>query len=89
MLALLEADIRGLLQRQGPPPSPIPLPFSARWERVCDHLEEDLASGHVRVLQEMAAAGWSDAEVARGARRPARPIGDFVEHLRAAAAAGA
>ena len=39
-------------------------PLSQRYDRACDFLDEDLASGYVRILQEMVAAGWSDPEVA-------------------------
>jgi AcrR family transcriptional regulator len=39
-------------------------PLWKRYEQACDRLEEDLASGYVRVLQEMIAAGWSDPELA-------------------------
>ena len=39
-------------------------PLSARYDQACDFLEDDLASGYVRILQEMLAAGWSDPEVA-------------------------
>ena len=40
------------------------VPLSKRYDQACDLLEEDLASGYVRVLQEMIAAGWSDPAVA-------------------------
>lgn len=40
-------------------------PLWKRYEQACDFLEDDLASGYVRVLQEMIAAGWSDTEVAQ------------------------
>jgi AcrR family transcriptional regulator len=40
-------------------------PLWKRYAQACDVLEEDLASGYVRVLQEMIAAGWSDPELAR------------------------
>lgn len=40
-------------------------PLWRRYEQACDLLDEDLASGYVRVLQEMIAAGWSEAELAR------------------------
>jgi AcrR family transcriptional regulator len=40
-------------------------PLWKRYEQACDLLDDDLASGYVRVLQEMIAAGWSDAAVAR------------------------
>ena len=35
-------------------------PLWQRYEQACDFLEDDLASGYVRVLQEMIAAGWSE-----------------------------
>jgi AcrR family transcriptional regulator len=38
-------------------------PLWKRYERACDYLEDDLDSGYVRVLQEMIAAGWSNAEI--------------------------
>jgi AcrR family transcriptional regulator len=46
-----------------------PLPLWERWMQACDYLDEDLASGYVRVLQEMIAAGWSDPEIAAEVRR--------------------
>jgi AcrR family transcriptional regulator len=36
-----------------------------RYEQACDFLDDDIASGYVRVLHEMIAAGWSDSAVAR------------------------
>jgi AcrR family transcriptional regulator len=67
ILALLEAENARLLERQramfgGPEP------LWQQWERACDFLDEDIESGYVRVLQEMIAAGWSDAEVAAAVR---------------------
>ena len=41
------------------------LALSKQWEMACDFLDEDLASGYVRVLQELWAAGWSDPEMAK------------------------
>jgi AcrR family transcriptional regulator len=43
-------------------------PLWRQWERACDFLETDLASGYVRILQEMIAAGWSDPVVAASVR---------------------
>ena len=43
-------------------------PLWQRYERACDYLEDDLESGYVRVLQEMIAAGWSNAEVGTAVR---------------------
>lgn len=67
VLAMLEVENERLLARQramfaGPEP------LWVQWERACDYLDEDLASGYVRVLQEMTAAGWSDPEVAAAVR---------------------
>ncbi len=39
-------------------------PLWQRYEQACDFLDEDLASGYVRVVQEMIAVGWSDPEIA-------------------------
>lgn len=44
-------------------------PLWQRWLQACDYLEQDLASGYVRVLQEMIAAGWSDPGIAQEVRR--------------------
>ena len=41
--------------------------LSQRYDQACDFLDEDLASGYVRILQEMVAAGWSDPAVAEQA----------------------
>ena len=35
-----------------------------RYDLACDYLEEDLASGYVRVLEEMLAAGWAEPALA-------------------------
>jgi AcrR family transcriptional regulator len=43
-------------------------PLWMRYEQACDFLEDDLDSGYVRVLQEMIAAGWSNAEVGQAVR---------------------
>lgn len=44
------------------------MPLWRRYERACDYLEDDLTSGYVRVLQEMIAAGWSNAEIRAAVR---------------------
>jgi AcrR family transcriptional regulator len=67
VLALLEHQNRKLLRRQA-----VTLgqdrPFSEVWLQTCDHLEEDLRSGYVRVLQEIIAAGYSDEKLAAAVR---------------------
>lgn len=39
------------------------LSLADQWDRACDYLEEDMASGYVRVGRELAAAGWADPEI--------------------------
>jgi AcrR family transcriptional regulator len=41
------------------------LTLAQRWERACDCLDEDLASGYVRTFVEMTTAAMSDPEIAR------------------------
>jgi AcrR family transcriptional regulator len=67
VLALLEDQNRRLLDRQNATLA-AGLPLWKRWERACDHLDDDLASGYVRILQEMMAAGWSNPEIAAAVR---------------------
>ena len=46
--------------------------FREQWDRACDYLDDDIASGYVRVLQELIAASWADARGRQGGpRRPA------------------
>ena len=68
LLALLDYQNAKLLARQHAMFAR-PQPLWKRWMAACDYLEEDLASGYVRVLQEMIAAGWSDPDIAAEARR--------------------
>lgn len=67
ILAVLAAQNETLLDRQAEMFASDE-PLWRQWERACDFLDADLASGYVRVLQEMIAAGWSDAEVAASVR---------------------
>jgi AcrR family transcriptional regulator len=67
VLALLEHQNEKLLRRQAAMFGQH-VPLSARWLQACDFLEADLASGYVRVLQEIIAAGYSDPELAAAAR---------------------
>jgi AcrR family transcriptional regulator len=65
MLALFEYLNAQLLDRQTTMFAESTLSLSARWDRACDYLDEDIASGYVHVLQELMAAGWSDPNVAK------------------------
>lgn len=68
MLALFDYLNAQLLDRQNAMFHDTTLALSQRWDRACDFLEEDIASGYVRVLQELIAASWSDPMVAEVVR---------------------
>ena len=65
VLALFEYLNAQLLDRQGAMFSDPKLKLSEQWDMACDYLDDDIASGYVRVLQELIAASWVDAEVAK------------------------
>lgn len=68
VLAVLEAENERLIARQTAMYR-AEMPLWQRWDQACDFLEDDLASGYVRTLQEMSAAGWADDEIASAVRR--------------------
>lgn len=68
LLALLDYQNQRLIERQRITFA-ADLPLWQRWDKACDYLDEDIASGYVRILQEMMAAGWSNPEVAKAIRR--------------------
>ena len=63
VLALLERENRTLVERQRLMYG-AETPLWQRYQQACEFLDDDLASGYVRVLQEMIAAGWSNPIVA-------------------------
>lgn len=67
ILAVLAAENERLISRQRTM-FDTPEPLWVRWELACDYLDEDVASGYVRILQEMIATGWADAEIAASVR---------------------
>lgn len=67
VLALLRAEDDRRLARQAEMYG-TDVPLWRRYEQACDFLEDDLASGYVRLVQELVAAGWSNPEVAKAAR---------------------
>jgi AcrR family transcriptional regulator len=68
VLALFEHLNAQLLDRQEHLFGDPSLKLSEQWDRACDYLDEDIASGYVRVMHELSAAGWSDPEVAKEMR---------------------
>lgn len=65
VLALFEHLNSQLLDRQDAMFHDRTLTLSQQWDRACDYLDEDIASGYVRVLQELIAASWADSPVAK------------------------
>jgi AcrR family transcriptional regulator len=68
VLALFEYLNAQLLDRQALLFSNATLSFSEQWDRACDYLDDDIASGYVRVLHELIAAGWADAAIGKVVR---------------------
>lgn len=68
VLALYEYLNVQLLGRQNALFGDPTLKLSEQWDRACGYLDDDIASGYVRVLQELIAASWADAEVAKVVR---------------------
>lgn len=68
VLALFEYLNAQLLDRQNAMFADASLKLSEQWDRACDYLDDDIASGYVRVLQELVAASWADPAVAKVVR---------------------
>ncbi len=68
MLALFEYLNAQLLDRQSAMFGDSKLTFSQQLDRACDYLDDDIASGYVRVLQELIAASWADPAIAKVVR---------------------
>jgi AcrR family transcriptional regulator len=64
VLALFEYLNAQLLDRQNAMFHDTSLKVSEQWDRACNYLDDDIASGYVRVLQELIAASWVDRAVA-------------------------
>jgi len=65
VLALFEYLNAQLLDRQNVLFGDATLKLSEQWDRACDYFDDDIASGYVRVLQELVAASWADPGVAK------------------------
>ena len=68
ILALFEHWNARLLDRQESMYSDPLLSAADEWDTACAYLDEDIASGYVRTLMELWAAGWSDPAVAKVVR---------------------
>jgi len=65
VLALFEYLNAQLLDRQNTLFGDATLRLSEQWDCACEYLDDDIASGYVRVLQELIAASWADPVVAK------------------------
>ena len=65
VIALFDYLNAQLLDRQNALFGDPKLKLSEQWDRACNYLDDDIASGYVRVLQELNGAGLSDASVAK------------------------
>ena len=83
VLALFEYLNAQLLDRQNALFGDAALKLSEQWDRACDYLDDDIASGYVRVLQELIAASWADAEVAKVVRAGIMGWVDLITRRRA------
>lgn len=81
VLALFEYLNAQLLERQDALFGDPKLKLSEQWDKACDYLDEDIASGYVRVLQELNAASWSDPEVAKVVREGLKGWLDLIAGL--------
>ncbi len=68
ILSLLRKENDRLLGRQAELFA-LEIPLWKRWEQACDYFDEDIASGYVRVLHEMTAAGWSSETLGKEMRQ--------------------
>jgi hypothetical protein len=68
VLALFEYMNAQLVERQANFFIDPGLPLSTKWDVACDYLDADLASGYVRVLQEMIAAAWAHPQIGAAVR---------------------
>lgn len=68
VLALFEYMNAQLIERQTDLFSDLDLALSTKWEVACDYLDEDIASGYVRVFLEMIAVGWANPQICQAVR---------------------
>jgi len=68
VLALYEYMTAQLIERQTILFTDSSQSLSQKWDTACDYLDEDIASGYVRVFQELIAQGWSNPKIAQKIR---------------------
>ena len=81
VLALFEYLNSQLLDRQNAMFGDTSLKLSQQWDLACEYLADDIASGYVRVVQELIAASWTDPEVAKVVRAGIAAWVDLVRNV--------
>ena len=81
VLALFEYLNAQLLDRQNAMFADTKLKLSEQWDLACDYLDDDIATGYVRVLQELIAASWADPDVAKVIRAGIKGWFDLITDL--------
>jgi AcrR family transcriptional regulator len=64
VLALYDYMTDHLIHRQRVMFTDQSLSIAQKWDLACDFLDADIASGYVRVFQELVAQGWSNSKIA-------------------------
>jgi len=81
ILALFEYMNAALVARQSVTFERRDLSLAQKWDLACDYLDEDLASGYVRVLQELIAAGWTNMAIGHAVRTALGKWRDLLNRL--------
>jgi len=68
VLALYEYMTGQLIDRQTALFTDSSIPISKKWDIACDYLDKDIATGYVRIFQELTTLGWSNDRVAEKIR---------------------
>lgn len=80
LVAVLERENERLLERQQALFAS-PTSLAAKWKAACDALDDDIASGYVRVLWELWAAGLAEPELGERWREATKGWRDLIERV--------
>ena len=81
ILALFEHLNAQLIDRQTKTFENPDLSLSEKWALSCDYLDDDIASGYVRVLMELTAAGWSNPAIGAAVKAGYAEWRDLIQKL--------
>ena len=81
ILALFEHLNDQLIDRQTRTFGNPDLSVSEKWAISCDYLDDDIASGYVRVLMELTAVGWSNPAIGAAVKKAYSEWRDLIQTL--------